>query len=192
MLRVETDRRGIYEAHIRKADGTEVEVAVNRQFKVTAVEAHEAGRGGHGGPGGRGHADLAEVATKLGVSESKLEAAVEAARPERGDRAAALAKALGVKTSAVEKILDANRPEGAGPERGARPDQSELVAALAKGLSIDSAKVRTALEKAEAAHRAEHEAERTVMYAAIAKAVDKTPAQVKAAFDAVRPARPTR
>lgn len=81
VLRVESDRGGIYEAHIRKADGTEVEVAVNRQFKVTAIEEHEAGRGGHGGPGGRGHADLTEVATTLGVSESKLQAAVEAARP---------------------------------------------------------------------------------------------------------------
>lgn len=96
-----------------------------------------------------------------------------------------------MKTSAVEEILDASRPEGAGPERGARPDQSELVAALAKGLSIDSAKVRTALEKAEAAHRADHDAERTAVYAAIAEAVDKTPAQVKAAFDAVRPTRTT-
>jgi uncharacterized membrane protein YkoI len=44
VLRVETDDGGVYEAHIRKADGTEVEVKVNRQFKVTAVEA---GRGHH-------------------------------------------------------------------------------------------------------------------------------------------------
>ncbi|HEX2412812.1 MAG TPA: hypothetical protein VHJ39_16730 [Solirubrobacteraceae bacterium] len=44
ILRVETDEGGVYEAHIRKADGTEVEVKVNRQFKVTAVEA---GRGRH-------------------------------------------------------------------------------------------------------------------------------------------------
>jgi hypothetical protein len=40
VLRVETDRGGVYEAHVRKADGTEVEVKVNRSFKVTAVEAH--------------------------------------------------------------------------------------------------------------------------------------------------------
>ena len=39
VLRVETDRDGAYEAHIRKADGTEVEVKVNRQFKATAVES---------------------------------------------------------------------------------------------------------------------------------------------------------
>jgi uncharacterized membrane protein YkoI len=45
VLRVETDRNGVYEAHVRKADGTEVEVAVNKEFKVTRVREH--------GPGGR-------------------------------------------------------------------------------------------------------------------------------------------
>ena len=38
VLRVETDNGGVYEAHIRKADGTEVEVKVNKAFAVTAVE----------------------------------------------------------------------------------------------------------------------------------------------------------
>ena len=41
VLRVETDRGGVYEAHVRRADGTEVEVKVNRSFKVTAVEEHQ-------------------------------------------------------------------------------------------------------------------------------------------------------
>ena len=45
VLRVETDRGGVYEAHVRKADGTEVEVKVNRAFEVTAVETHR-----HPGP----------------------------------------------------------------------------------------------------------------------------------------------
>jgi uncharacterized membrane protein YkoI len=40
VLRVETDAGGIYEAHVRKADGSEVEVKVNRDFEVTAVEQH--------------------------------------------------------------------------------------------------------------------------------------------------------
>jgi uncharacterized membrane protein YkoI len=40
VMRVETDRGGVYEAHVRRADGTEVEVKVNRSFKATAVEAH--------------------------------------------------------------------------------------------------------------------------------------------------------
>jgi uncharacterized membrane protein YkoI len=55
VLRVETDAGGVYEAHIRKADGTFVEVKVNRAFEVTAVETHRGGPGGHRrGPGGPG------------------------------------------------------------------------------------------------------------------------------------------
>ena len=43
VLPVETDNGGIYEAHIRRSDGTEVVVEVNEDFEVTAVEEH-AGR----------------------------------------------------------------------------------------------------------------------------------------------------
>jgi uncharacterized membrane protein YkoI len=40
VLRVETDvdHGSAYEAHVRRADGTEVEVLVNSDFEVTAVE----------------------------------------------------------------------------------------------------------------------------------------------------------
>jgi hypothetical protein len=48
VLRVETDSEGSpYEAHLRKSDGTEVTVKVNKQFEVTAVE-----KGFGGGPPG--------------------------------------------------------------------------------------------------------------------------------------------
>jgi hypothetical protein len=200
VLRVETERGGAYEAHIRKADGTEVEVKVSKAFEVTAVE--EGGRRGdgpghgHGGPGG--HADLTAIATKLGVTEAALQKAVEDARPadtgkDRGaDRAADLAKALGVETAKVQTILDANRPQrgdrgdrgGPGPRR---PDDTALVSALAKGLSKTEAEVQAALTKAEEAHRADHEARETAMYAAVAKALGKDAADVKAAFEASRP-----
>ncbi len=51
ILRVETDAgASAYEAHVRKADGSEVVVLVNAQFEVTDVQ--EFG-GGRGGPGGR-------------------------------------------------------------------------------------------------------------------------------------------
>ncbi len=47
VLRVETDSEGSpYEAHLRKSDGSEVTVKVNKQFEVTGVET---GFGG-GGP----------------------------------------------------------------------------------------------------------------------------------------------
>jgi hypothetical protein len=39
VLRVETDAQGsAYEAHLRKSDGSEVTVKVDKQFSVTAVE----------------------------------------------------------------------------------------------------------------------------------------------------------
>jgi hypothetical protein len=41
VLRVETDEGGVYEAHVRKADGAEVEVKVDKDFAVTAVEEHQ-------------------------------------------------------------------------------------------------------------------------------------------------------
>jgi hypothetical protein len=47
VIRAETDSDGVHEAHIRKPDGTEAVVQVNRDFEVTAVEECE-------GPGGRG------------------------------------------------------------------------------------------------------------------------------------------
>jgi hypothetical protein len=48
VLRVETDSEGSpYEAHLRKSDGSEVTVKVNKQFEVTAVE-----NGFGGGPPG--------------------------------------------------------------------------------------------------------------------------------------------
>jgi hypothetical protein len=49
IIRVETDSDGVYEAHVRKSDGTEVEVKMDKNFKVTAVEEFQ-GRGpGHDG-----------------------------------------------------------------------------------------------------------------------------------------------
>jgi uncharacterized membrane protein YkoI len=44
IIRVETDSDGSpYEAHVRKADGTEVTVKVDTSFKVTSIESHDGG-----------------------------------------------------------------------------------------------------------------------------------------------------
>jgi hypothetical protein len=41
ILRVETSRDGSsYEAHVRKADGTEVVVLMDKNFKVTSIDTH--------------------------------------------------------------------------------------------------------------------------------------------------------
>jgi uncharacterized membrane protein YkoI len=44
VLRVESDRGGVYEAHVQKSDGSEVEVKVDKSFKVTSVEEHDGSR----------------------------------------------------------------------------------------------------------------------------------------------------
>jgi len=44
-VRIETDSDGVYEAHITKADGTEVSVEVDKRFAVTGEEQG----GGHDG-----------------------------------------------------------------------------------------------------------------------------------------------
>ncbi len=192
VIRSETDRGGVYEAHVRKSDGTEVEVKVDKDFAVTAVETHPAGGPGHGGPGGgRGmRMDLAAVAKTLGVSEADLQKAVQAARPQppngtppqRTDFAAAIAKELGVATADVQAVLDANRPS--------HRDDSALVAALVKRFSVTEAKAQAALDAVEKAHEADHAARETAMYAAIAKALGKDAAAVQNAFEANRPAKP--
>jgi hypothetical protein len=117
ILRVETDDGGVYEAHVRKSDGTEAEVHVDKDFAVTAVDTRPAGGPGgrgHGGPGG-GHVDTAALAKSLGVTEAKLQAALDKVRPAEGDRgdelAAALAKELGLAADKVTSALEAQRPD---------------------------------------------------------------------------------
>jgi hypothetical protein len=98
------------------------------------------GKGGWG-PGGK-HlfglgADLSELATKLGVSESKLEAAMKAVRPD---------------------LKDLPKPDTAtSPDAFKDQVQKQLADALAKELGIDSAKVTKALDEIEAAHTADRE-----------------------------------
>jgi len=195
VLRVETDRGGVYEAHIRRADGTEVEVRVNAEYAVTAVVAFDRDRPGRGGrgPGLGARVDLAAVARTLDVTEARLRAAVQDARPadgprdRRGDFAAALAEALGVETADVQRVLEANRPErGPGGPRGGRPGDGALVTALARGLSKTEAQVRAALEEVRQAHRAEHEEREDAFFAAVARALGKDAADVEAAFEAAR------
>lgn len=154
--------------------GTAASAPSNPHEKPLTGETHRHGPGGHrGDPDGRGM-DTAALATTLGVTETKLEAALEATRPARDDRdgkrtehAAAIAKALGESTAAVQAVMDANRPDrGTGHEA--------LITALAKKGAGD------------AAHDARHDA----MAAALAKDLGIDAAKVEAALEANRPQRP--
>ena len=79
---------------------------------------------------GQGGPDLSALATKLGVSKSKLESAMQAARPTQGsspqDMAASLAKALGVTEAEVQAAMEATRPSGGGqpPQQGQTQGQT--------------------------------------------------------------------
>ena len=199
IIRVETDadHGSPYEAHVRRADGTEVEVLVDESFEVTAVNELRAHR--RGGPGGRGPGPaIGALAERLGVTRAKLRAAFEAVgaagRPGRGSLAADLASALGVERSAVEEILEANRPSGPRerPAPGTAPDHGDIVAALASGLGIDEAKVQAAIDKLEAAHRADHDDRHAELAAALAKQLGLKADDVAAALEATRPDPPRR
>ena len=55
ILRVETDSDGSpYEAHVRKSNGSEVVVKVNKDFKATDVQSGPGGPRGARGPSGSG------------------------------------------------------------------------------------------------------------------------------------------
>ena len=70
-----------YEAHVTKADGTHVQVILDKDYAVLAVETGRRGPGGPGGPGGRhgGHGDGGSGETPLtGDIATKAEAAAVA------------------------------------------------------------------------------------------------------------------
>jgi hypothetical protein len=106
------------------ATGVGVGVASHGDDTASSQAAVTQRAGGPGGPqGGPGGMDLSALAGELGVSESKLEAAMESARssldpgsaPQPGDEdpmAAALAKELGLSTDKVSAALESVRPQG--------------------------------------------------------------------------------
>ena len=200
VLRVETDEGGVYEAHVRKTDGTEAEVHVDKDFAVTSVDTRPAGGPGghgHGGPGG-GHFDTAALAKTLGVTEDKLQAALDNVRPAKGDRdgkrtewTAAIAKALGQSNADVQAVLDANRPTppaaGSTPQqRPTKPDDSALVKALAAKFGIAQDKAQAALD---AAHGDKGDRDNELA-AALAKELGLDAAKVKSALEAQHPDHP--
>lgn len=128
---------------------------------------------GRGGPGRDGHgpgrdAIVAELATKLGVDETKVIEALKAVRDE-------------TKPSA---------PPTAAPTPGqTKPDpaakDAELAKALAPKLGVDEAKVKTALDEIRAAHQADRAAALKTRLDDAVKAVTLTQAEADAVTKAV-------
>jgi len=86
-----------------------------------------------GGPGGGRDQFAAALASKLGVSQAKVQAALESVHQQLGSAqgppsqdalTAALAKALGVDQSKVESALQSVRPPGP-PPGGQLPQQGQ-------------------------------------------------------------------
>lgn len=179
---------GTYEAEVRKADGTAVDVELDKSFKITGTHTGGMGRGGHGGHGGGrggfGHLDTAALAKTLGVTEAKLQSALQTTRTAtfggRGDQAAAIAKELGASTADVQSVFDAQGGGRGHRGPGGRDDNSELVSALAKKTGKSEAAVTKALE---AAHTAREDAQA----AALAKELGIDAAKVKSALNAAKP-----
>lgn len=198
---------GTYVAQVRKSDGTQAVVTLDKDFKVTATREGGFGRGGFGGPGGHGGGfghggpggpgrgvDTAAVAKALGVSEDKLQAAIAKVRPEakadrKDDRVAAIAKALGASEADVQAVFDDAAKSGAGGRGrgfGPRGGGAELVSALAKKTGKSEDDVRKALESArpDKGDRADE------LATALAKELGLDAAKVKSALEAARPTPP--
>jgi hypothetical protein len=190
VLRVETDEGGVYEAHVRKADGTEAEVHVDKDYNVTSVDTRPAG-GGRGGHGGGRQVDAAALAKALGVTEAQIQAALDKVKPTQADHAAqeaaetaAIAKALGQPAADVQAVLDANRPDRSAGK--GQHDDSALAKALAAKFGVTQEKAQAALD---AAHP-DKDARGTELAAALAKELGLDAAKVKAALDAQHPNHP--
>jgi phenylpyruvate tautomerase PptA (4-oxalocrotonate tautomerase family) len=189
---------GTYAAQVRKTDGTQAVVVLDKDFQVTA--AREGGRGfggpggfggggggfGHGGPG-RG-LDTAALAKTLGVAEDKLQAAIDQVRPAaKADRkdelVAAIAKALGASRADVQAVFDDVAKSGAaGRGFGPRGGGSDLIAALAAKTGKSEDDVREALRSARP-DKADRFAE---LAAALAKELGLDANKVQSALEAAR------
>jgi hypothetical protein len=130
---------------------------------------------------------LSDLATRIGVSESRLRSALDSLRSEApGETAftAALAAALGVDHSAVSdalRVIRSRRPAGP-PRLDAR--RQALASALAKQLGVSTAKARAAFDRAVRARMRAYEADQA---AALAKALGLDESKVMAAMRKVLP-----
>jgi hypothetical protein len=101
------------------------------------------GMGGMGGMGAMG-GDLSELATKLGVDESKLRDAMSAARDDLRD--------------AMKDLKDAAKDDTTADRQALQDEmQQKMADALAAELGIDANKVKGALDELETAREAERD-----------------------------------
>src|SRR3954453_18145637 len=107
-----TTAAAVYEAHVTKADGTHVEVILDKDYNVLAVQTGRNG-GGHGHHGGSGNGETALTGDALAKAKAaalaKVAGTVERATTETdGDNAAAAYEVHVTKADGTESevILD--------------------------------------------------------------------------------------
>jgi lambda repressor-like predicted transcriptional regulator len=157
---------GAYALGAQKDDGS---AAADNGPRMGYAYGFGPGPGGPGEPcGPRGpfsEEGLEDFASKLGVSEDQLRAALEKLRPDRGEKRddleQALADALGIPVSKVEAAFDELRPKtmrlrpGGPPPSGAygppprlrREFRAPSLATLAKELGVSEDKLRSAFDQ---------------------------------------------
>jgi ClpA/ClpB-like protein len=134
------------------------------------------------------HADLAAaLAKKLGLSTSKVQDALDAAR-DRRDGPDALAKALGVTPQKLRQAFERLRPRG----HDERREHGPAPAALAKALGVTQAQLAAAFDKVKAAHEKEFAQRQDELAQALADRLGLDASKVKKALEESRvfPVRP--
>jgi hypothetical protein len=148
LIGIDSTPNGDFLTRVRKSDGSEVVLTLDRDFAIIATRAGGWGHGGPGwagGPGGPGHFgfraggafDTAALARALGVSEDKLRAALDQVRPAR---------------PSLRSFRHDARP-GAQPDFRAlretiRAARERFATQLARALGLDVDKVEQALDDA--------------------------------------------
>jgi hypothetical protein len=141
--------------------------------------------------GPRGPA-LQDLVTKLGVSQDKLQAALDAVRAKhsgdkRQDLADALAAELGVSADSVQNALKAARDQAGGGGPWHRPDPDALAASLAKHLNLDQTKVKASLDKVRSDAQQRFEQERKQFADDLAQELGLPASKVEDALSSARP-----
>lgn len=140
--------------------------------------------------GSAGAADN-ELASRLGVSQTRLDSALRAAKgslakidgtPTEGQFYSALAHNLGIPLSRIRQVLPAEQPSGSKRTNAARVEQQgheTMAAAIAQALHLSTARVNAALRPLFAAGAADPS---SPTFAAAARSLGVTTTQLNAAL----------
>jgi len=145
LVGIESLPDGSFIARVRKSDGSDVELTLDRAFRVTDTREGGWGHDGHGGPGGfdggpgHGHGgprfDTAALARSLGVTEQQLRTALDKVRPDRPDF-----------RTFRDGLRAGQRPDFRALREQMAAERKRFASDLARALGLDADKVQKALD----------------------------------------------